>query len=281
MQPSDHSAYAFKEGQLVHIADVPRGLSCGCSCVRCNLPLVARKGNKRQHHFAHAVTTGCPGATETILHLLTKEILSKLPYFSVPPYEFCMERTTQRGKRIQHKEVVAKGGVVPIDYVAVEQPLGNVIPDIQVVSKGKTLIVEVAVTHKVGQEKQRKLRRQDLPAIEIGMDWRDSLLSRAELAEKLQNQIATKVWLFHPKQREAEQEFYRKWRAARSIDRRQQLHLIGSTRKKDILFPDVATAKHQVSLTKYDRIVEAFQVKHGRYPDMAECLKLWPDLWSK
>ena len=39
-----HMACALKEGKLVYIDDVERGLKCGCTCPACGEALIARKG---------------------------------------------------------------------------------------------------------------------------------------------------------------------------------------------------------------------------------------------
>lgn len=41
------------EGRMVHIDDVPRGLSCNCICPNCHERLMARHGDVKQHGFAH------------------------------------------------------------------------------------------------------------------------------------------------------------------------------------------------------------------------------------
>ncbi|MGN5043167.1 competence protein CoiA family protein [Aeromonas sp. 3P] len=38
---------------IVSIEDVPSGKACGCTCIDCNEPLVAKKGEVNRHHFAH------------------------------------------------------------------------------------------------------------------------------------------------------------------------------------------------------------------------------------
>ena len=43
--------YGLKEGKLLHISEVPRGLACGCVCPACGDRLVARQGPLREHHF--------------------------------------------------------------------------------------------------------------------------------------------------------------------------------------------------------------------------------------
>ena len=65
--------YGMCDGELVHISEVERGEACGCSCPVCDEPLVARKGNVKQHHFAHRPGSEC--SAETVLHKLGKLFL--------------------------------------------------------------------------------------------------------------------------------------------------------------------------------------------------------------
>ena len=45
--------YALKDGIITSISNVESGLKCGCVCPACDMPLVAKKGEKMMHHFAH------------------------------------------------------------------------------------------------------------------------------------------------------------------------------------------------------------------------------------
>lgn len=66
--------FGLREGQLVHISSVERGDRCGCVCIACGQPLVARKGNLKVHHFAHnSASKSC--SRESVLHLLGKSLL--------------------------------------------------------------------------------------------------------------------------------------------------------------------------------------------------------------
>ena len=66
--------YAMKNGVATYIEDVESGLKCGCTCPSCGEPLVAKKGTKRMHHFAHHAGENCEYGYETSLHLAAKEI---------------------------------------------------------------------------------------------------------------------------------------------------------------------------------------------------------------
>lgn len=55
------------DGNFRDVADVGRGLRCGCFCADCKGPLVAKKGEIRAHHFAHHDRRDCRHALEASL----------------------------------------------------------------------------------------------------------------------------------------------------------------------------------------------------------------------
>jgi ssDNA-binding Zn-finger/Zn-ribbon topoisomerase 1 len=65
--------YAEKEGQLVHVSTVERGLKCNAVCPVCKTAVVARKGAKVRHHFAHYPGANCNA--ETVLHFIAKQLI--------------------------------------------------------------------------------------------------------------------------------------------------------------------------------------------------------------
>ena len=83
--------FGLKDDIVVHISQVQRGLACGCVCVCCNKPLVARKGPVLVHHFAHSVGAECPKAIETALHLEAKRILADRREIRLPPVEIRLD----------------------------------------------------------------------------------------------------------------------------------------------------------------------------------------------
>ena len=67
--------YALKDGEIVSIDDVEKGLKCNCVCPACGEPLVAKKGEHMMKHFAHHSGHSCEYGYETSLHLAAKDIL--------------------------------------------------------------------------------------------------------------------------------------------------------------------------------------------------------------
>lgn len=271
MHKQNETAYAFKHSQLVHISDVISGLSCGCACVSCGAPLIAKKGLINTHHFAHHSITSCSGAAETALHLLSKELFKEINNIVLPPYFFKKKKILKPGYIvIEHEELVAKGGNVLISEVVIETNQNGFKPDITLTCNSKSLFVEIAVTHTVNRNKMRSIRKCNVPMIEIRLDLADALLSREELGNKLRNDLASKHWLFHPKQRNAERLFYEKVRSAMHRARRPAIQ---AKPKASYYFPlnaDTTSSKLTASNAVMDRLQYEFFLKYNRQPTGSE-----------
>lgn len=276
MITDNFTGYGMRDGKLLFIADVPRGVACRCICACCAQTLVAKKGSIRRHHFAHFEVTSCHGAAESVLHLLAKELMAELDVFVVPPYEFVKHRKPKFSKLVKHQVLVAKGGRVRIDNVRVEKNEGDFVPDIIIESGSKSLIVEVAVTHKVARTKLRRLRRRNWPAIEIKLGPEDAFLSREQLKQKLQQDLPSKSWLFHPAQREAEREFFAKFRKARwSSWTVGAISRASPASREERKVPFGPRDAGLPSGTECDKRTDEFLRKHDRYPSLEECKWLW------
>ena len=78
-----------KDGRMVHVDDVPRGIDCGCICPNCQEVLLARKGEVREHHFAHHSEDR--GANLKICYMVTlyklaEQIIKKKKRLHAPSY---------------------------------------------------------------------------------------------------------------------------------------------------------------------------------------------------
>jgi hypothetical protein len=165
--PSDFSgegiALAFgrsQTGAIVHISEVRSGLACGCACPACGARLVARRGAIRAHHFGHYEAAECRYAAETALHGFAKHVLLTYRRLLLPA---AVAATDAR------QVEVATGREVAVDNAALEQRLGDVVPDVIVTVRGRTLLVEIAVTHFCRPAKLARIRALGLPAIEIDL----------------------------------------------------------------------------------------------------------------
>ncbi|MCB0547101.1 MAG: hypothetical protein KDD19_05895 [Phaeodactylibacter sp.] len=192
--------FGLRGHQLLSIEEAPRGLACDCLCPACGAQLVAKKGARHAHHFAHYRGSACPDALETGLHLKAKEVFERLRRVAVPAV--CLYRQTTP---------VFEAQLLRFDRVRLEQHLGKVVPDIVLESGSKRLLIEIGVSHHSGKEKIRKLKKLGLSAIEIDalaiyrQLIRDFGQFRATAFEQeLVQGLEHKRWLFNDKQQRIE-----------------------------------------------------------------------------
>lgn len=116
------------KGRLVHVDDVPSGLVCDCTCPECGDLLIARKGKKNQHHFAHTNGADCASARMTALHMLAQQIIQderkiRTPrfkdYYKDPSKLICFEsvlleqrfKTAESNRRPDCVGIIKKGDI--------------------------------------------------------------------------------------------------------------------------------------------------------------------------
>ncbi|HQO10635.1 MAG TPA: competence protein CoiA family protein [Clostridiales bacterium] len=185
--------FGMKDGKLVQVADVEQGLKCGCVCPACGQPLVARKGVKMVHHFAHHNITECRGALETALHIAAKDILEKYKKFRVP----CVTASTSNTE--YDDLIVYEPKTLTCNKVYLEKRFDDIIPDVIVEINGKPLIIEIAVTHFIDSEKKNKIAKHQIAAIEIDLSRYDRQITFDELETILFVNIENKKWIYNPK----------------------------------------------------------------------------------
>ncbi|WP_244937431.1 hypothetical protein [Methylobacterium crusticola] len=172
----------------MHVSEVHPGLACGCRCPGCKAPLVARKGDRRDHHFGHhgvAEQPACRAGAETALHIFAKECLARRLELVLPSLE---HPTTYQG------------GPIRFDAAALEHRLGDIVPDVVVRKGGRDLLVEFRVTHPCDATKIARIADLGIAAVEIDLSWLPRDLSRVGLAEAILTQ-APRKWLHNPRLR--------------------------------------------------------------------------------
>lgn len=199
------------DGRMVSIDDatVARGLACNCFCAACNAPLVARKGEINQHHFAHFVEPeNCAEARETALHKFAKAIICEALDVHLPD-------NLNLGVMQSAKPEEWLDGIRPDVLAQFDEPVA----------------IEIFVAHKVPIEKLQKLTLRKLATLEIDLSryhnngnrneeqWRDLIL-----------RTAPRFWLFQPaivrekierEEREAAEQEAKEWaELAQEIQRR-------------------------------------------------------------
>ena len=164
--------FGMKDGLLVSVSEVEKGLACGCICPACKRKLQANKGQKVAHYFSHDPTDDmqdCNSAFETVIHLMAKQILEEEKSAIFP--ELSVKVTKEDISGVVHKEVgiVEKQNLKEFSSVQLETKLGNIRPDIIAYQGYVPVLVEVAVTHFADKDKIKIIKDKSLPAIEIDL----------------------------------------------------------------------------------------------------------------
>lgn len=183
--------YALKDDNIVSIDEVQSGKNCGCVCPACGDELIARKGEKRMHHFAHRSNEDCEYGYESSLHLAAKDILSRSKKMVIPPIyvEF-----PQSGKP---KELISMEREISIDDVELEKRFDTIIPDIVVYSGDKYFFIEIYVSHPIDDEKLEKLKEKNISTIEIDLSKIKRDISVEELSDILLKDSDRKSWKYN------------------------------------------------------------------------------------
>lgn len=183
------------DGRLLHIDEVCSGLACGCICPGCGRRMVAKKGQRQAHHFAHYAQTdgrSCVSAGETALHKFAKHILNKQLDVLLPEMVIA-----ERGERA----VVVQSERKTFDRAILETKDDQIVPDVVLHLRDRRLIVEFKVTHACDEQKISRIRGMNVGAIEIDLSaYRDRQLDSLG-DEILYN--APRTWLHNPREEAA------------------------------------------------------------------------------
>lgn len=185
-----HIIYALRNGEIVSIGDAERGLKCGCVCAACGDRLMARKGMKQEHHFAHQSKEHCEYGYESSLHLMAKEVLSKAGMITVPEASMLSWGSLT---------IIKPGRELLIEHVELEHRVSDVIPDVVAYTDDGPFFVEIYVTHRIDDTKLEKLKTIKIPTLEIDLHWaKDMLIDEARLSKYLIKGNPHKRWAYHP-----------------------------------------------------------------------------------
>ena len=185
-----YQTYALRGTEIVYIDDVERGMKCECTCPGCGERLIARKGQKRIHHFAHQ-SDSCEYGYETSLHLAAKDILSSAKTLTLPPTYSLFPHT------LSGDDPSLEARRIHIDHVELERRFGSVVPDIVIYSNGKQLFVEIFVTHKIDEEKREKIKALEISTIEIDLSATERTITREALSSLLLYDCPEKKWVYN------------------------------------------------------------------------------------
>ena len=182
--------YALKNGHLISVEDVEPGLKCACVCPACGEKLVAKKGSKMTHHFAHFSGSDCEYGYESSLHLAAKSIIAEHKELMIPAVYVSFDSS-------KSPLLVSEARKISFDRVELEFRLGEIVPDIVLYAGNKQLYVEIYVTHRVDDVKREKIKENGVSAIEIDLSHTDHSITQEELTDIILKDSALKTWIFN------------------------------------------------------------------------------------
>lgn len=199
--------YGLRGGKMWAARDVPMGLACGCLCVGCEQPLVAKnQGIKIRPHFAHHVDRACQGAFESSIHRRAKELIADkgllmLPAWDGdetmpnPPSAADDDRRLHFGQRV---DLPAK--LATLTEAQTEVQRGDYRPDVVAQDSEGELLIEVRVTHAVGELKTRNVQCDGQRMMEIDLSKISAEQAEdTELFEQLVlNTASNRLWISYP-----------------------------------------------------------------------------------
>jgi len=194
-------ALSIRSGRMVDITTVPRGLGCNCVCPHCGETVLAKKGRKNRHHFAHYVAGravgSCAGGRESALHAAAKQIIASWNLIELPALE--VHEAGLRGS-IPGRELPVERSELPDnapnrDYWG----RGRVRPDVILHAPAESVWCEVVVTHTVSDVKRSRLEHYAVSTLEFDLSgWhRHGNWTLAALEHALRTDHGICRWVFH------------------------------------------------------------------------------------
>lgn len=148
---------------------------------------------------------------ETILHIKAKEILQERKTIVLPNIFMQFTETALSGKNITVERYI-KPQEIKLCNVVLEKSIGNIRPDVVADIDGvsilvsEKLLIEITVTNHIVGERLEKIKKHNIPTIEIDISLMGGEISVDDFSEFIINSTQGKSWIHHPMMGEIEGE---------------------------------------------------------------------------
>jgi len=203
-------ALSLDTNLLVDVADVQSGKKCGCICPSCNIPLIARKGDVNEWHFAHDSQfiekdqeLSCDFSWAVAVKMMIKQILLEGSILALPEYYIDFQWIGYQ----KYKQKIKVTDRSTIHYTNPE--LKSLACDVTVEVKGKKLGIILLTRHSqpfVEASFDQALFGVLAINIEyVGYDDKGKVINhlRNHLQLLLESKTITKHWLYHRREKAA------------------------------------------------------------------------------
>ena len=170
--------------KLVDIKDVERGLACQCTCFECGETVIARKGEIKEHHFAHASNKeSCTINPESVLHKYAKEVILESMGLMLP----ALPNSDNEAAWWTFEKVLP------------EFSLGLIRPDLVGYFDVEPILIEIAVTHFIDAEKLKRIEVFKSKCIEIDLSpllKSDIAIPSIEAKQQILENLDNRRWVY-------------------------------------------------------------------------------------
>ena len=170
--------------KLVDIKDVERGLACQCTCFECGETVIARKGEIKEHHFAHASNKeSCTINPESVLHKYAKDVILESMGLMLP----ALPNSDNEAAWWTFEKVLP------------EFSLGLIRPDLVGYFDVEPILIEIAVTHFIDAEKLKRIEVFKLKCIEIDLSpllKSDIAIPSIEAKQQILENLDNRRWVY-------------------------------------------------------------------------------------
>ncbi|MFW2374099.1 MAG: competence protein CoiA family protein [Gammaproteobacteria bacterium] len=206
-----------KTGMLVDVTEAKRGSQCGCICPECKTPLIARQGDEKEWHFAHAsrkvykrTQKECKFSFYLSVRLMARQIIREKLNIKLPEYNDSVSILEPGlGFTLYEHFIVTESKEVCISDVVVEAGFEGVSVDIVGFIKGFEFVIYFTHPGREVPSGLKKPEKINCGVLAISLDKLGSVFSKpAErknqsyqsiFIEYLSNDISSKQWVFHPR----------------------------------------------------------------------------------
>jgi hypothetical protein len=214
----NHIPFGFRESDeaIIDVYAVKRGRECGCICPSCRTPLIARQGEEKVWHFAHAsrhvydrTAQECDFSFYVSVRLMARQLIGARLTLALPDYR---SRVTQYVEDLRQTRtldyLVTEARSVELEHIEVETWFADVTVDV----KGKVgdfdFVVYLAHPGRPVPTELDSLDGAKAGVIAIDLQGMAGALARVKeaggtysqaLGEFLAKDVASKRWVYHPR----------------------------------------------------------------------------------
>ncbi len=217
----------IKDHSFVDVSDVARGKKCGCICPSCKTPLIARQGDEKQWHFAHATRKvdntdkECDFSFFVSVRMMARQVIETGMRITLPEYK-CVVSCQAKGTHFKEEFLVAKQTTIELEDVHKEAPFSSCIVDIVGKVKGFSFVVYFTHPNRPLPADLHVSDNQQSGVLEVKLDDTHYLFKedRAETRQLdrlklfLQNDLSSKSWVFHPRKASMQKAAYQRLNSA-------------------------------------------------------------------